>query len=63
MEEEVRICDCCGAEIPEGEDYSWIGDDIVCDDCRRDEIMVLKSVSTSSPMEASTTAWKLSLIP
>ena len=37
MEEEVRICDCCGAEIPEGEDYSWVGDDIVCDACRRDE--------------------------
>jgi len=35
MDEELRICDCCGAEIPEDENYSWIGDDIVCDDCRR----------------------------
>ena len=37
MDEELRICDCCGAEIPEDENYSWLGDDIVCDDCRRNE--------------------------
>ena len=36
-EEDVRICDCCGEIIHEGENYSWIGDDIVCDDCRRNE--------------------------
>ena len=36
-EEEVRFCDCCGAAIPEGENYFWVGDEIVCDDCRRNE--------------------------
>ena len=36
-EEDVRYCDCCGTAIPEGENYSWIGDEIVCDDCRRNE--------------------------
>ena len=33
--EEVRICDCCGAVLEEDEEYSWLGDDLVCDDCRR----------------------------
>ena len=36
-EEDIRYCDCCGTAIPEGENYSWIGDEIVCDDCRRNE--------------------------
>ena len=36
-EEEVRYCDCCGNIIHEGEEYSWVDDDIVCEDCRRNE--------------------------
>ncbi len=35
-EEDVRICDCCGCAI-EDDNYSWVGDDIVCEDCRRSE--------------------------
>lgn len=37
MDENVRYCDCCGAEIHEDDNYFWVGDDIVCDDCRRNE--------------------------
>ena len=34
-EEDVRYCDCCGEIIPEDADFYLIGDDIICEDCRR----------------------------
>ena len=36
-EEDVRYCDCCGEIIPEDDESYLIGDDIICEDCRRRE--------------------------
>ena len=36
MEEEIRICDCCSAEIDEY-NGTWVGDDFLCHDCIDDE--------------------------
>ena len=32
MDEELRICDCCGEIIPEDDESYLIGDDIICED-------------------------------
>ena len=36
LQEDVRVCDCCGAVI-EDDDYYLVGDDILCQSCVDDE--------------------------
>ena len=40
-EEDVRYCDCCGEIIPEESEFYLIGDDIICEDCRRNAMWML----------------------
>lgn len=37
LERKVGICECCGADILEYDNYSYVDGDLICEDCLEDE--------------------------
>ena len=40
MEEERRICSCCGGTLDENDYGAWVGDDLLCETCMENECIV-----------------------
>lgn len=40
MEEEKRICSCCGDVLDENDYGTWVGEDLLCESCVNDECIV-----------------------